>query len=135
MVALSATPGTDNNSVQQVVTNLKISKIELRTEESLDVIPYIHLRRKEIIVLPTCEKIVLIREKLNLLLTPILERLKEKRIFYEKDPNKVSKFQLLTARNKWRLNRESRGMAFDGSVEGDFATLMSLSHACELLMM
>ncbi|KAI7816581.1 P-loop containing nucleoside triphosphate hydrolase protein, partial [Gamsiella multidivaricata] len=36
IMALTATPGGDIKSVQQVVQNLKIAKIEMRTEDSMD---------------------------------------------------------------------------------------------------
>ena len=42
VLALSATPGTDINAVKMVIQNLLISKIELRHEESPDIMPYTH---------------------------------------------------------------------------------------------
>ncbi|WAR19589.1 FANCM-like protein [Mya arenaria] len=52
VLALSATPGSDIKAVQQVLTNLLISHIEIRTEESLDIQRYSHERRVEKVVLP-----------------------------------------------------------------------------------
>ena len=42
VLALSATPGTDVNAVKCVIQNLLISKIELRHEESPDILPFTH---------------------------------------------------------------------------------------------
>ena len=42
IVALSATPGTDIQAVRAMLQNLKISKIELRNEESPDIVKYTH---------------------------------------------------------------------------------------------
>ena len=42
MLALSATPGTDIQAVRAMLQNLKISKIELRNEESPDIVKYTH---------------------------------------------------------------------------------------------
>ena len=43
-LALTATPGRDLTSIQHVVKNLGISKIEIRDESSPDVAPYVHNR-------------------------------------------------------------------------------------------
>ncbi|KAL7675582.1 hypothetical protein ACOME3_001849 [Neoechinorhynchus agilis] len=40
VLALTATPGSDHHAIQSVIDNLLIAHIELRTEESIDVAPY-----------------------------------------------------------------------------------------------
>ncbi|ETE64157.1 Fanconi anemia group M protein, partial [Ophiophagus hannah] len=52
VLALSATPGSDAKAVQQVITNLLISHIELCSEDSPDIQPYSHERRIEKCVVP-----------------------------------------------------------------------------------
>ena len=47
VVALSATPGKSNREVQKVIDNLKISKIEVRSEEDSDVAMYTHMKQVE----------------------------------------------------------------------------------------
>ena len=47
MLALSATPGSDVPSVQDVVDNLRISHVEVRTEDDPDVKPFTHMRMIE----------------------------------------------------------------------------------------
>jgi len=42
LLALSATPGSTVDKVQEVIDNLHISKVEIRTEESLDTYQYVH---------------------------------------------------------------------------------------------
>ena len=64
IVALSATPGTDVPSVKQVLQNLFISKIELRHEESDDIVPFTHHRNIDKIVVPLDEDLVKVRDKL-----------------------------------------------------------------------
>ncbi len=49
VVGLSATPGSDENSIQDVITNLCISKIEARDETDPDVKQYTYNRNIEII--------------------------------------------------------------------------------------
>ena len=50
VVALSATPGTDIQAVRLVLQNLLISNIELRNEESPDIVPYTFARTIEKVV-------------------------------------------------------------------------------------
>ena len=50
MLALSATPGTDIQAVRAMLQNLKISRIELRNEESPDIVKYTHQRKIEKVV-------------------------------------------------------------------------------------
>lgn len=45
VLALTATPAADIEGVQEVVTNLNISRIEIRTEESMDIVKY--MKRKD----------------------------------------------------------------------------------------
>ncbi|XP_073683588.1 Fanconi anemia group M protein-like [Garra rufa] len=52
ILALSATPGGDVKAVQQVISNLLISHIELRSEDSPDVQTHVHQRSLEKIVVP-----------------------------------------------------------------------------------
>lgn len=47
VLALTATPGSDLAAVQQVFKNLLVSKVELRSENSPDILPYIHEKKQE----------------------------------------------------------------------------------------
>ena len=68
VLALSATPGTDVNAVKAVISNLIISKIELRHEESPDIVPYTHQRTIEKVVVPLGKELEMIRDKYNAVL-------------------------------------------------------------------
>eukprot|EP01133_Synstelium_polycarpum_P003588 gene3588-4108_t len=50
VLALTASPGTKKDSVQEVIDNLLISQMEVRSERSLDIIPYIHQKKIEVVV-------------------------------------------------------------------------------------
>ncbi len=135
VLALSATPGSDSKAVQQVVSNLHVSHIEIRTEESLDVQPYTHRRTKETIVCPLGPAILHIQKQFcTHVLSHYLVRLVRLKAFYERDPMRVFKFQLIQSRTQWRI---SAGRAMSRKeqavVEGDYAVLISLYHAFELL--
>ncbi|XDV43846.1 hypothetical protein PO909_012245 [Leuciscus waleckii] len=57
VLALSATPGGDVKAVQQVISNLLISHIELRSEDSPDVQTHVHQRSLEKIIVPLGESL------------------------------------------------------------------------------
>lgn len=49
--------------VQNVVTNLMISHVELRSEESLDLQPYIHKRKEEKVVVKLGEELTRLKDR------------------------------------------------------------------------
>ena len=48
VLALTATPGSTVESVQAVVDGLDIARVEIRTEQSLDIREYVHARNTDI---------------------------------------------------------------------------------------
>ncbi|KAK7024487.1 hypothetical protein SK128_010799 [Halocaridina rubra] len=52
ILALSATPGSDFRAVKEVITNLLISNVDMRHEDSPDIVAYAHHRRIEKVVVP-----------------------------------------------------------------------------------
>jgi Fanconi anemia group M protein len=52
VLALSATPGSDLPAVKQVLRNLLISRVELRAENSTDIMPYTNEKDTRTIVTP-----------------------------------------------------------------------------------
>lgn len=61
IVGLSATPGTTVDRVVEVIENLKISKLEFRTDESLDVAKYMNKKDVECISVKLSYSILNIR--------------------------------------------------------------------------
>ncbi len=49
--------------MQQVITNLLVSNIELRSEESVDIMPYIHQRQVEKIVVKLGDELEFFKTK------------------------------------------------------------------------
>ena len=134
VVALSATPGSDIKSVQQVMTNLLISHIELRTDDSPDIRPYTHERLVEKVVVPLGDELASARDTYLRFIDVVVSRLKRASVVYNRDLKSLSKFLILKARDAFRQNPPPNlSRAHYGSVEGDFATAMSLYHGYELL--
>ena len=75
-LALSATPGTTQKAIGEVVENLLISKIFAKSDEDADVKRYIHNREEDVILVKQTEAIVLIERLLDGIITPFLDKLR-----------------------------------------------------------
>lgn len=133
VLALTATPGSDTKTVQHVIDNLLISHIEVRTEESFDCQAYMHVRTKEIVVVPASEFVMKYAKLFEAILQPPLETLYRHQVFHEKEASKVNKFMLLTSRDRMR-HRPGLSKSVTSQCEGHFGLLMTLFHAYDLLM-
>ena len=143
-------------AVQQVVSNLLLSHIELRSEDSFDIQPYTHQRRVELSVVPLEGEILLIKNAFLKVLSGVIGRLAKYGVVYSANPERLSKFALLQARDGFRQCPPSNVHVSDilclkvalcryhhhlslfllqaGSVESDFAAAISLYHAFDLLL-
>ncbi|GAM26525.1 hypothetical protein SAMD00019534_097000 [Acytostelium subglobosum LB1] len=65
ILALTASPGSTKQSIQTVIDNLLISKMDIRTEKSLDISPYVHQKQIEVIVVPITAQIQPLLDLLN----------------------------------------------------------------------
>jgi ERCC4-related helicase len=133
---LTATPGSDVGTVQQVIDNLSISHIEIRTEQSPDTAPFLHSRKRVVLAVPVGPVIQSIQQEfVESVLREPLKRLVQAKAMFDIDPVRLHKFQLLQARASWR----QRAAAVDPSqgrrsnCESDFALLITMFHAFDLL--
>ncbi|CAB4061547.1 DEAD-box ATP-dependent RNA helicase FANCM,ATP-dependent DNA helicase MPH1,Fanconi anemia group M protein,Fanconi anemia group M protein homolog,ATP-dependent DNA helicase fml1,ATP-dependent DNA helicase mph1 [Lepeophtheirus salmonis] len=140
VIALSATPGNDIKSVQSVLMNLGISKIELRSEDSPDIVPYTFKRNIDKVVVPLSAEMEDIKDKYSALLEIFVGRLHRFGVIGQNKKeikvSSVSKFMLLQCRNEFRQNPPTKYVndrGGQGKVEYNFASCISLFHAYELL--
>lgn len=95
VLALTATPAADIEGVQEVVDNLHISQIEIRTEESIDIVKY--MKRKETVRIKVglnseMEDII---ELLSDAINPVLKQANEANIYDVTDPSKINAFLVM----------------------------------------
>ncbi|KAL5008399.1 hypothetical protein ScPMuIL_013980 [Solemya velum] len=134
VLSLSATPGSDIKAVQQVLENLLISHIELRTEESPDIKRYSFERKVDKVVVPLGDELLMVKNKYLQVMDVVMDRLRRLGVIYKRDTKSLSKFLILKAREAFRQNPPERLQRSQfGLVEGDFALAMSLFHGFELL--
>lgn len=95
VLALTATPAADIEGVQEVVENLHISTIEIRTEESFDIVKY--MKRKETFRI-RCDMNTEMYDIVDLLgeaILPVLKKANEANIYDITDPARINHFQAL----------------------------------------
>ncbi|XP_022052530.2 Fanconi anemia group M protein isoform X2 [Acanthochromis polyacanthus] len=135
ILALSATPGGDTKSVQSVISNLLISHIELRSEESPDIRAHSHQRSVDKVIVPLGEALSAHQACYLQVLEKFMSRLVQNRVMAHKDLRTLSKYQLILARDQFRKNPPPHIKGGQqGMLEGDFALCISLYHGYELLM-
>ncbi|XP_049624293.1 Fanconi anemia group M protein isoform X2 [Suncus etruscus] len=134
ILALSATPGSDIKAVQQVITNLLIGKIELRSEDSSDILPYSHERRVEKLVVPLGEELAAIQKAYIQILEAFASSLIQRNVLMRRDIPNLTKYQIILARDQFRKNPSPNIVGIQqGIIEGEFAICISLYHGYELL--
>ncbi|XP_050988741.1 Fanconi anemia group M protein isoform X2 [Labeo rohita] len=134
VLALSATPGGDVKAVQQVISNLLISHIELRSEDSPDVQTHVHQRSLEKIVVPPGETLTQYQTRYLQVLEKFTSRLTQMRLLNQRDLRSFTKYQIILAREQFRRNPPPHIQGpQQGAIEGDFAICISLYHGYELL--
>uniref|UniRef100_A0A8C1TXT4 Fanconi anemia group M protein n=1 Tax=Cyprinus carpio TaxID=7962 RepID=A0A8C1TXT4_CYPCA len=134
VLALSATPGGDVKAVQQVISNLLISHIELRSEDSPDVQTHVHQRSLEKIVVPPGETLAQYQTRYLQVLERFTSRLTQMRLLNQRDLRSLTKYQIILSREQFRRNPPPHIQGpQQGVIEGDFSICISLYHGYELL--
>ncbi|SSD61597.1 related to ATP-dependent DNA helicase MPH1 [Saccharomycodes ludwigii] len=100
VLALTATPAQDLEGVQEIVNNLSISKIELRTEKSEDVSKYMKTRDVVKQIVPLNEEMADIIEKIGVAILPVLQEANECNLYDDTDPSRINSFVALNKSQK-----------------------------------
>ncbi|MCJ1415588.1 3'-5' DNA helicase [Xylographa parallela] len=135
VLALTATPGASVEAVQEVVDGLGISRVEIRTEESLDIRQYVHSRKIDSVIFEYSEEITMVMDLFTKALQPLLNKLVGMNAYWNRDPMNLTPYGCTTARQQWMASDAGRKahIGVKGMVNTIFSLLASLSHAIELL--
>ncbi|KAG2385511.1 hypothetical protein C9374_003326 [Naegleria lovaniensis] len=125
VVGLSATPGRNHEAIQKVITNLRISHVEVRDENDKDVAEYIHEKETKTIICNRDRVSAIIDTLFYRLVTPFLEKLVKVGALYQADPASISKGALLTSMKRFYMVRKKDSYKY----MGDFNILISLYNA------
>ncbi|KAG0174207.1 hypothetical protein DFQ28_000025 [Apophysomyces sp. BC1034] len=140
VLALTATPGTNVDNVQAVISNLRISNVQIRTEDSMDIQEFSHGKsvKKTVVKLSYSggatgvvpQAIATFREKI---FQPVLQRLRQLQAIYDDEAERNTPFQILMARRNFMSNSKNLPQSLKGKVFVDFSIAEALSRAFELL--
>ncbi|XP_019465460.1 PREDICTED: Fanconi anemia group M protein isoform X1 [Lupinus angustifolius] len=132
ILALTATPGSKPQTVQDVIDNLHISKLEYRSETDHDVISYIHNRKIELIQVAMGQDAEQINNSFLEVIRPIVARLTGIGAIQNRDYRTLSPCVLLEMREKFRSRQDLAHVNY-GDVEGYFGVLITLYYIHKLL--
>lgn len=132
VLALSATPGREIKDVIEVVQNLFISHIEVRWENSIDVMPYVFKKNIKTKVVPLDDFLNKVRNDLIQLIDPYVRNLIQHQVIKGHSGN-LSKGWLIMDQKKFRENSMVNRHPEFNNIMADFSMCISLYHALELL--
>ena len=135
VLALTATPGSTVESVQAVIDGLDISRVEIRTEQSLDIREYVHSRNVDVETFENSDEMVLCMDLLSRTLQPLVDQLRTLNAYWGRDPMTLTAFGLTKARQQWMASDAGRNANFGlkGKLNSIFTVLASLAHGIDLL--
>jgi ATP-dependent DNA helicase MPH1 len=135
ILALTATPGASVEAVQEVIDNLEISQVEIRTEESIDIQQFVHRRDIDKILLDPSDEIIMVKDLFAKALQPLVNLLCSQNAYWNKDPMSLNPFILMQARKAWFASPAARqaNQGLKGMMMGLFSVLASVAHSIKLL--
>lgn len=135
VLALTATPGSTVESVQAVIDGLDISRVEIRTEQSIDIRDYVHARNIEVETFENSDEMIFCMDLMSTTLQPLVDQLRTMNAYWGRDPMGLTAYGLTKARQQWMGSDAGRNANFGlkGKVNAIFTVLASLAHAIDLL--
>ncbi|KAI9171445.1 ATP-dependent DNA helicase MPH1 [Paramyrothecium foliicola] len=134
ILALTATPGSKVETVQEIIDNLGIAHCEIRTEESMDIRQYVHHRNVDQVVLDPSDEMITISELFTKALKPLTDKLSSQNIWYGRSPMAMTAYGLMQAQREWfnsRGRQTNQGIQF--MMRAIFSVLTSIAHSIKLL--
>lgn len=132
ILALSATPGRRIEDVAEIVRNLYISHIELRWENSVDVISYTHKKNVKTIVVLLGEELKKIKDEFIEIIDPYIRNLIDNGVLSGSVQN-ISRGWLIMEQKRYREMSIHHKHPNHATVSTDLSICISLYHALELL--
>ncbi|GAM86007.1 hypothetical protein ANO11243_040170 [Dothideomycetidae sp. 11243] len=135
VLALTATPGAKIETVQQVIDGLNISRVEIRTETSLDIRQYVHARETDTFLFDYSEEQEMIMDLFSKAVKPVLDKLNGQNAYWLKDPTKLTAYGLTQAQRQWTSSEAGKKAPWPlkSMVMTSFQVLASLAHAMSML--
>ncbi len=126
VLGLSASPGSDSESIKIVCNNLKLINVESRSESDADVKPYLNSKKIINVEIELPDELKVVLKHLKQSLSYVLKDLKEVGVLQSYNVNKVFKRDLLTLQKKAVKDRSYNALSL-------IAKALKVMHAIELL--
>ena len=135
VLALTATPGSSVETVQEVIDGLDISRTEIRTEDSLDIRQYVHSRRVDTEVFEDTEDMIMAMDLFSKAVRPVMNKLAGANAYWSRDPMALSNYRLTQARKQWATSDAGKraNPGLKGMVQSIFGVLNGLAPAVEMV--
>jgi ERCC4-related helicase len=134
VLALTATPGADVESVQKVIDGLDISRVEIRTENSMDICSYVHQRSIEKHVFQNSDEMEMCMELYSQALQPLVNTVNGLNAYWSKNPCDLTPFGCQQAKKKWMMEAgRNATQGVKSMVHAVFSILASISQGMDLL--
>ena len=139
IIGLSASPGTNYESIQNVINSLRITNIELRTEQDEEVKKYTYNKKIQIAEIKEEDKQSDYRKLIDKLLTTRLDVMKKYGICEKKvTVNYLTVIYMIKTQEKFKENRfnfeEEYGKNMVSEIYDNFSLMFSLLHAKKMLL-
>ncbi|XP_046962883.1 Fanconi anemia group M protein isoform X2 [Vanessa cardui] len=133
VLALSATPGSKVEDVVNVVKNLRIAHLELRNENSIDVVSYSHSRKINTVVVPLGFELTQLKNQYVEILDGYARRLKQFNILSH-DIGNLTKGRIVMLYKEFQTTERGARHPQHNYIMKDFTLLIALYHGFELLV-
>ncbi|GAA5831963.1 hypothetical protein JCM11251_002765 [Rhodosporidiobolus azoricus] len=132
VLALTATPGSRGDAVQEVIDNLHIGRIEVRADDSLDIRQYVHKKSFDLCVLPLGPQLSKLRDQWGQLMKQYIQPLYAAKLIWSQDPVMLAPFAVQQAYGK--LKALPGGSGKNGKFFPMIKTLALMARAMEYLV-
>ena len=134
VLALTATPGANIDAVQKVIDGLDISRVEIRTENSMDICNYVHQRKIEKRVFQNSDEMEMCMDLYSQALQPLVNQVAGMGAYWSNDPRTLTPFGCTQAASKW-ANEAGRhaNPGVKNMVRTILTLLASIAHGMDLL--
>ena len=133
IMGITASPGSEPERILEVIENLGIEDMEIRTEYDSDVRPYVGEKKIEWVKVDMPEELKEVAEKFQEVLKLRFKRLKNLNVFENVDFDKLTKKELLALQEALQAEAAETGESKYFEALSTLAEILKVQHGIELI--
>ena len=134
VLALTATPGASVEAVQKVIDGLDIARVEIRTEESIDIRAFAHSKEIQLEVFDNSDEVQTCLDLFKAAVNPLLTKLRSQGAYWGQDATQMTQYGMRMAQQQWNKSDAAKSMGnAKWGINNTFMPLITLAHNLELL--